>query len=275
MHASWNYVAKKVSGGVAFVWLFSSLSAALYLPLAAYIWFTQRPDLQPLSFVFMLGTALIHIVYFLVLQRGYRVGDLSLVYPLARGSGPLLSTILAIIIFKERPTPLALAGAGLIIVSVFLLAGGHTLFRQGKSAKTQKAIIYGLTTGLLIATYTLWDKYAVAVLLIPPLIFDWASNFLRSLFLVPSAYQNWQTVRWHWSKHLREILVVATLSPLAYILVLTALRFSPVSYIAPTREISILMGTLLGTSLLKEGDAKRRLSAAFLMVLGVIALALG
>lgn len=275
MHASWNYVAKKVSGGVAFVWLFSSLSAVIYFPLALYVWFTQHPQINLVSLLFILGTALLHITYFLVLQRGYQVGDLSLVYPIARGSGPLLSTVLAIILFRERPSPLALAGSGLIILSVFILAGGQKLFHRNKAAKTQKALIYGLVTGFLIATYTLWDKYAVAVLLIPPLMFDWASNLLRSLFLTPSAYRHWTTVKWHWSKHLKEILIVAILSPLAYILVLTALRFSPVSYIAPAREVSILIAALMGAKLLKEGDEKRRLSAALLIVLGLIALALG
>ena len=275
MHASWNYFAKKVSGGVAFVWLFSSLSAGIYAPLAFFVYWQQRPELGFLSLIFMLGTAGLHITYFLVLQRGYKVGDLSLVYPLARGSGPLLSTLLAIVIFQERPSLLALAGAGLIIFSVFLIAGGLSLFHKNKSAQFQRALFFGLITGLLIASYTLWDKYAVAVLLIPPLIFDWSSNVLRSLFLTPSAYKEWKTVKWHWKNHLKELWIVALLSPLAYILVLSALQFSPVSYIAPAREVSILIGALMGAHLLKEQDSKRRLSAAFLMVLGVIALALG
>lgn len=225
--------------------------------------------------MFMAGSALLHIAYFLVLQRGYKVGDLSLIYPLARGTGPTLSTLAAILIFSERPTALALAGASLVIISVFLIAGGAKLFRAQKSLNSRKAIRFGLITGSLIACYTLWDKYAVGVLLIAPVLFDWSSNLLRSLFLTPAGIKNWQEVKHHWQKHKLEVFMVAILSPLAYMFILTALSFSPVSYIAPAREISILIGALMGAQLLKEGDQKRRLGAAFIMVIGVIMLALG
>lgn len=267
--------AKRASGGAAFVWLFSVGTTILYAPVSAFVFFQQRPELSFWAIVFIVGSGLLHIAYFVTLQRGYNVGDLSLIYPLARGTGPFLSTLLAILILKERPSALALAGAALIILSVFLLAGGTRLFQPRQSLKSRTAIRYGLMTGFLIAIYTLWDSYAVAVLLIPPIIFDWSSNLLRSLALTPTAVSNWSQVKHHWQKHKLELFMVALLSPLSYILVLTALSFSPVSYIAPARELSILIGAIMGASLLKEGDAKRRLFAAFLIVLGVIFLALG
>ncbi len=275
IHATWNLFAKRAGGGAAFVWLFSVATTLLYAPVAAFIYYQSHPELGVLAFVFIFGTALLHITYFVTLQRAYSLGDLSLIYPLARGTGPFLSTLLAILIFKERPTALALAGAALIVFSVFLLAGGTRLFQAGQSLKTRTAIRYGLIIGLVIAIYTLWDSYAVAVLLIPPIIFDWASNLLRSVALTPNAIKNWAQVKQHWQNHKLELFMVALLSPLSYILVLTALSFSPVSYIAPARELSILIGAIMGASLLKEADAKRRLFAAFLIVLGVIFLALG
>ncbi|MEM6428412.1 MAG: DMT family transporter [Deinococcota bacterium] len=274
-HASWNLFAKKVGGGAAFVWLFGALSACIYAPLALGVIFIQKPTISPLGFVFILGSGVLHLAYFLLLQRGYKVGDLSLVYPLARGTGPMLSTVLAIIIFTERPSPLALCGAALVIVSVFLLAGGRRLLHRTLSPQGKTAIMFGLLTGVLIASYTLWDKHAVSVLLIPPLVFDWSMNVVRVILLAPVALKNWTDVTHHWQHHRREALLVATLSSLAYILVLTALTFSPVSYIAPAREISILIGAVMGATFLKEGDVKRRLAAASLMVLGVIALAFG
>ena len=84
-----------------------------------------------------------------------------------------------------------------------------------------------------------------------------------------------RAVRAEWQAHRREALVVAVLSPLAYILVLTALVFTPVSYVAPAREIGILIGVIFGARLLAEGHARRRLLAAGAMVLGIVALALG
>ena len=134
---------------------------------------------------------------------------------------------------------------------------------------------YALLTGALIAGYTLWDKYAVSALLIPPLLYDWASNLGRTLILAPMAYRRWDGVRATWRRHRRAVLGVAVLSPLAYILVLTALVFAPVSYVAPAREVSILIGAVMGARLLAEGHAPRRIAAALAMFAGIAALTAG
>jgi len=271
VHATWNLLAKRVGGGAPFVWLFGALSALLYAPLALAVLVIQRPRLGPVELGVVVGSAVLHIGYYLQLQRGYRVGDLSLVYPLARGTGPLLSTVGAIAFFGERPTPLALAGALVIVGAVFVLAGG----RRASGGDNGDAVVYGLLTGSVIAAYTLWDKHAVGVLLIPPLVLDWGTSLARATLLAPVAWRQRAEVRRHWREHRRDVLAVAALNPLSYILVLTALVFTPVSYVAPAREISILVGAALGARLLGEGDARRRLAAASAMVLGIIALALG
>ncbi len=275
VHATWNFFAKHVGGGAPFVWLFSAFSTLLYAPLAVAAVVIQKPDFTPLTLLFILGSAALHLVYFLVLQKGYQVGDLSLVYPLARGTGPMLSTVAAIIIFAERPSLLALAGAALVVVGVFLLAGGQRLLTSNLGLRGRKAVSFGLLTGTLIAGYTLWDKQAVSVLLVPPLLLDWASSLTRATLLAPTALRNWNVVKATWRDYRKETLIVALLNPLSYLLVLTALTFSPVSYIAPAREVSILIGVLLGARFLDEEEPLRRLGAAALIVLGVVALALG
>ena len=95
------------------------------------------------------------------------------------------------------------------------------------------------------------------------------------IVLTPFALRRWNDVRHHWSGNRLEVFGVAVLSPLAYILVLTALVFTPVSYVAPAREISILIGTGMGTRFLAEGEGRRRMVAAIAIVAGVLALALG
>lgn len=272
IHASWNFLAKRVSGGVTFVWLFGVLSSLLYAPLAIATLVKQQPYLGWGQLSFMVGSGVIHAVYFLLLQQGYRVGDLSLVYPLARGTGPMLSTVAAIALFSERPTPIAIGGTVLIAGGIFLFTSQAT--KSGEANRMQ-SISYALLTGACIATYTLWDKYAVSQLAVPPLLQDWASNLARAALLTPFALPRLDEVKQLWQTHRQEVVGVAVLSPLSYILVLTALTFSPVSYIAPAREISIVIGALMGTQLLAEGNAKGRLIAASLMVLGVIALAIG
>jgi len=274
IHATWNLLAKRVGGGPATVWLFSALSATIYAPLGIAIILIERPVIGPTELLFIIGSGVLHLVYFVVLQQAYRVGDLSLIYPLARGTGPALSTTAAILFFSERPSPLAILGALLVVGSVFVISGGARVFSASGSA-TGTAVAFGISTGVIIASYTLWDKHAVAALAIPPLVFDWGLGLTRAIILTPIGLRQRAAISGIWQEHRREVLGIAILSPLAYILVLTALSTTPVSYIAPAREISILIAAILGARLLAEGDSTRRLTAASTMVLGVVALALG
>jgi len=220
----------------------------------------------------MAGSAALHTAYFLLLNQGYRAGDLSLVYPLARGTGPLLSSLAAIAFLGERPSAVALCGALLIIGGVVVLTTNLAQLRQSRA---QDAVLYALVTGLFIAAYTLWDKQAVSHFAITPLVLDWGANVGRAVLLAPLVIKYSDQTIDEWREHKYEAIAIAVLIPLSYILVLTAMRFTPVSYVAPAREISILIGTAMGARLLAEGDTRRRLAAACAMVLGVVALAVG
>lgn len=270
-HATWNLFAKRTNGGALLVWLYDILSTILYAPVVVILLIVQRQSLSLIGLLFIVGSAILHLTYFILLQRGYRVGDLSLVYPLARGTGPLLSTICAIVLFAERPTLIALAGMGLVVAGIFVITGGSRIF----SGRVKRGgIIYGLIIGLFIASYTLWDKQGVSVLLVPPLLYYYGTIVFRLALLTPYALPHWNDLRQEWGLHRAEIIGVAVLSPLSYFLVLTALVFTPVSYVAPTREIGVLFGVLMGTRLLAEGETKRRLIAAGMIVVGIIALAI-
>jgi drug/metabolite transporter (DMT)-like permease len=272
-HATWNLLAKRAgAGGAVFVWLFGLLSIFIYAPLALGVILLQAPHLGPAQLVFMFGSGALHLGYFVVLQRGYAVGDLSLVYPLARGTGPLLATVGAVILLGERPGAVAVSGILLITLGVFLLTREPGGFR---GPGLGLGVVYGLLTGVFIAAYTLWDKHAVSALLIPPLLQSWATTLVTVALLTPLAVRHRKEALSLWRARKPEVLGIAVLSPLSYILVLTALVFTPVSYVAPAREISILIGVVMGTQLLAEGQAASRLLAAGAMVVGVAALALG
>lgn len=270
MHATWNLLAKRASGGPAFVWLFSALAGVIYAPFVVAVLLVEQPDIDASMLPFLVVSPVLNGIYFLLLQRSYRSGDLSLVYPLARGSAPLITTIVAIMLFGERPTLLAVGGTLLITLGVVILASTPGA-RRGAGAR--QAVAYGLLTGVSIATYTLWDKYAVGTALVPPLFLGWAIYMGQAVLLAPMALRRWGTVRSEWRMHRREALGVGVLSPLSYVLVLIALVFTPVSYVAPAREISILIGVVMGSRLLAEGHGPRRLIAAGAMVVGVIGLA--
>lgn len=281
IHASWNLVAKRAAGrhagsAVVFVWLFASLSVLAYTPVVVAFIAWARPAFNLTHAVLALGSALLHVAYFVTLQRGYRVGDLSVVYPLARGSGPVLATVLAVLVLAERPGLQALAGTALVVSGVLVLAGGRRPPPSpgGSEPRVLPAgAVYGLVTGMFIGSYTVWDGYAVSVAGAAPLLFSYASEIGRAVMLTPVALARPGDVRSTWRVLRRPAMLIALLSPLAYLMVLMAMQFTPVSLVAPARETSILIGTLMGTRILAEGHGRRRAVGAVAMVLGVVLLA--
>jgi drug/metabolite transporter (DMT)-like permease len=272
-HAAWNVLAKTASGGATFVWLFSTTAAAIWLPVLAVSLLVSPGSVGLEGIGFMAGSGALHALYFVLLQRGYREGDLSLVYPLARGTGPLLSTGAALVIFSERPSALALTGGAIIVVAVFSLAGAGS--GRTDAGHRRRAVAFALLTGVAIASYTLWDKQAVGPLGIQPILYYWGTNVAETALLTAFVAHRRDEVRRTWRAHRGQVLGVAVLSPLAYVLVLFALAHAPVSYVAPARELSILVGAVAGTTVLAEGHRRRRLLAAGAIFVGIVALAIG
>lgn len=266
VHASWNLFAKRSSGGVAFVFLVNIFATLIYAPLVIPVLMVQQTQFNSTALSFIIGSAVIHIFYLLMLQRGYQVGDLSLVYPLARGTAPMLSTVVAIALLGERPSPLAITGLICIIGGVFILTGDP---RQLWRSNSRTAVFYGALTGALIAGYTIWDKYAVSQFSVSPILLNFGCNGFESIFLAPFALRYWQVAQSEWQRHRLEVLSVATLGPLAYLLVLIAMVSTPVSHVAPIRELSILIGALLGHRLLEEGEVVKRLLASGSILVGI------
>jgi drug/metabolite transporter (DMT)-like permease len=274
LHAGWNYTLKKSGGGAGLIALATLVSLVVYAPIAFVSAWVQGYRFEPFHVALMFGAGMVHMAYILLLDRAYRSGgDLSIVYPLARTTGPMLTIVFAVLVMGEQPGPVALAGAGLVLVSALLLTGNPFAWHKGESAK---AIGFALATGCMIAAYTLIDKRSVATLMIPPLVYDWGCNVCRTFALIPYARRRapgGMTAAWRDQR--ATVLVVAICSPLGYILVLTAMVFTPVSLVAPARELSILFAAIMGAHFLQEGDVKRRVIAAAGMVLGVIGLAVG
>jgi drug/metabolite transporter (DMT)-like permease len=268
-HATWNLEAKRAAGARHFVLLYSAAAVALYTPAVLWIVWHERPQFTVIHWVALFATGCLHLGYSLLLQAGYRVSDLSLVYPLARGSGPLLSFFAAVLLLGESISWLSIAGV-LLIVSGILLVTGITS-EQHKAPRL--GILFGLATGVFIAAYTINDGWAVKILLISPIIVDYTGNLLRALVLSPRAWRDGGQARAELRQYLRPVLTVALLGPLGYILVLYAMRVAPVSHVAPARELATLVGTYFGARLLRERAAPARIAGAACIVIGVISLA--
>lgn len=268
-HATWNLAAKRASGSRHFVWLYSLGSVVLYAPAVLWVFIYQRPHFEQAHWLALLMTGVLHMGYSLLLQAGYRVSDLSLVYPLARGTGPLLSFIAATFILHEPASAFSVLGVLLIVSGILMVSGlasePHKAPRAG--------IALGMLTGVFIAGYTINDGWAVKVLLISPFVIDFTGNLLRLTVLAPMALKNRVELLAEAKTYRTPVLIVAVLGPLGYILVLFAMKHAPVGHVAPMRELATLIGTYFGARMLKEQVTPMRLIGAVLIVSGVIALA--
>lgn len=224
----------------------------------------------------ILGSMLLHTAYFTLLQRGYATGDLSVVYPIARGVGPVLAIAGGVVLLGEEPSLRALAGGLLVctgVVGLGLL--GRARPRVTGGVRASRAIVYAALTGVMIACYSVWDAYAVDGLGISPVLFAWMGMVGRFILLAPFAWHRRAGLRELWNRQRRAVVAVGTLAPVAYLCVLVAFTLAPVSYVAPARELSIVLGTALGAKLLGEAQGAARVAAAVTVLAGVGLLAIG
>ncbi|WP_313070861.1 DMT family transporter [Melaminivora sp.] len=280
IHALWNVAAKKAGGDARFAFFTSVLMMVVWAPLGWWLGRSAVPLWGAREWAIVAVSGVLHVVYYVTLLRGYRQADLTVVYPLARGTGPLLSSLTALALLGERLTAWGALGIAAVVGGVFLIAGGPALLRAGGGSgqaqqRLRKGLLYGLLTGVFIASYTVVDGYAVKVLLLSPILVDYMGNLVRVVVLAPAALRRPQELRTLWATQWRFALVVAAVSPVAYVLVLFAMQSAPLSLVAPAREVSMLFAALIGGHLLGEGDRAARVAGALLIAAGVGALALG
>jgi drug/metabolite transporter (DMT)-like permease len=285
LHATWNIVAKKSGGGRHFAAMGALMISVLWAPLGLWLAWDAVPRWGWQEWALVGGSAVAHLAYFHVLLAGYRAADLTVVYPVARGTGPLITSVVAVLLLGETLGAQGLAGVLGIAAGVFMIAGGPALWaalRGGaghapqdleRRRRVRAGIAWGGATGLLIALYTVIDGYAVKVVLMSPILIDWLGNVLRVPLMLPSMLSDRagfvRDCRTQW----KGALVLATLSPVGYVLVLYAAQQAPLSHVAPAREVSMLFAALLGGRLLGETDRGLRLLGAACIAGGVIALA--
>jgi len=275
LHAIWNLAAKRAcANGVVFVWCAATASSFLWAPIALTVDGAVLSTLPAAVWFCVAASALIHVLYFLALLRGYAQADLSVVYPVARGAGPMLAALVALPLLGESMGAGGALGIAMIAAGTFSIAGGTAMVGSSPSSRLVAGLVWGLATGIAIAAYTIVDGYAVRYLGAPPLLFDWLGVVGRAVLLAPFALAMRDTIGTTLRTDWRPLLVVALLSPAAYILVLYAMTLAPVSRVAPARELSMLIATLLGARLLGEPDMWRRLAGAALIASGVALLSI-
>ncbi len=274
LHAGWNYLLKKSERKIVFIWWFLLVCGIVYLPIFLYTFPKIAIPVQ--GWYCIVATGLIHGVYFWCMGGAYQRGDLSLVYPLARGSGPLFVPILATILLKEEISPLGMTGIALIVGGIYcvhLCSFTRSAFLEPFRALRHGASPWALFTGLAIASYSLVDKVGVGI--VYPPVYIYLMFLITWLMITP-----WVLIRerrWlksEWQSRKGSIVVVGFLSGFTYLMILFALQMSKVSYVAAVREVSIVLSAFFGIAWLGEKNGRQKLIGAFFIMLGVIAIGL-
>ena len=271
-HAAWNIIAHGSSrSGIPFVWWGAVMSTALWVGVIPFTGGLGAHDIAG----FWLGaatSAVLHVAYMLVLQRGYAAGDLSTVYATARGTGPLLTVVVAITVLGE--TLSALATVGVVAVIAGVIAIGFIDRPRGTGLVRNRAVELGLLTGVAIAAYTVWDAFALRQWGASPVAYMVGCTALEvpllSVLLLRG--RRWRALPAVFRGQWRRLVAFGILSPLSYILVLAAITIAPVALVAPVREVSVVLVSLFGAFVLREAHPARRLAASALVTGGILLL---
>lgn len=273
IHATWNLLAKRAAqAGPTFVFVYTTISAIAYLPWMVWLIIDGAVAWSLPVIICIAMSGALHLVYSLLLQRGYQVADLSVVYPIARGTGPMLSTVGAFLLLGEDPSPHGIAGLLAIVSGIVLIStqGNLAKFREPSA---RRGVHWGMLTGTAISSYTVVDAYGVKALGIHPVVLDWCSNVVRVIVLAPWVVANRHLLRSRMRKRWGLAIAVGLLAPLSYILVLLALQIgAPLSLAAPAREMSMMVGALFGMIILREKVGPARLLGCAILMVGVILL---
>ena len=273
-HASWNLMLKRAGDPEVFAWVMLVVGSILLAPVGlALLWYNSM-DFPGLWF--LLASVVLHVFYFILLARGYATGDLSLVYPVARGMGPMLVPVLAVILLGEIVETMAIVGIAAIVGGIYTISwwgNFHQVLRSPLLFLRSAGMRYAVLTGLTIAVYSIVDKEGVGH--IQPLLYIYFMFIGTVALLAPYILANkgMETVKAEWRANAVPITVSGLLAFAAYGLVLTAFSLSRVSYVAPAREVGIVIGVLMGIFLLKEPFGRGRLLGSGLIVGGLALIA--
>lgn len=266
LHASWNLVVKLALDRFLSLFLIQTIMGLLGLVMVAVF-----PSPDPACLPYAIASGFIHLGYNLFLARSYRTGELSQVYPVARGAAPLLTFAGAWLFAGEAATPMIGLGVGLLVAGIWLV----TLADRKNLNLDGTVLFYALGTSLFIAVYTIIDGLGGRVSGSPSsyagfvFIFDAAFLFIVGLFMRGPGIVRQVAPYW------KSGLVGAVLAAGAYWIAIWAMSRAPIAAVAALREVSILFVMGMSAYVLKEHVTPKRLIGAGLVVAGAAALRLG
>jgi drug/metabolite transporter (DMT)-like permease len=262
LHATWNFLTKRVSGNLSVLYIGMSGMCILLLPFVLFLW--RSDPLTPAAYPFVLATGVVHALYFLVLSQAYRYGNISTVYPVARGFGVIGTAMIAISVLRESVTILGLCGIISTAVGIFVIGSSVT-----KGSESIRGLWFAIAVGITMIGYSIIDKSAMAV--VNPIIYIFFIFLLSMILLTPYVViSRRQELTLAWKKHKRYGMIIGVGATAGYLLILFVYRTAQVSYVVAVREFSVVLGSLLGVIYLRESVSIRKLIGILMVVAGLI-----
>jgi len=271
LHVVQHVALKKARDRTAFVWWLWLWACVLFSPALLLCW--ERVPAS--AWAILAVSAAFEALYYIAIARAYRTGDLSLVYPLARGTAPLLVFVWTALLLRERPsvgglTGIALIAAGLAVINL----PRPGAWRECWGSLGQAASRWALGAGLCISFYTTLDKVAVG--LIDAVLYTYLAMTLTLLWLTPATLREvgWRGLLREWRASRASSAVAGLSAMAAYAIVLTVMRHgAPASYVGAVREVSVVLGAAIGVLFLGEKGTLMRVLGSVLITGGVGAIA--
>jgi drug/metabolite transporter (DMT)-like permease len=266
LHTTWNLLLKQTDDKYIATWWAVLVGSLLFLPV---LFFTGLPAKE--TWVLLVASVCIEVVYYALLSAAYTDSDFSLVYPLARGTAPAFIALWSVWFLGETLSPGGLAGL-IIVVLGLLIVGGSGLFITPEKPHV-KGILQALTIALLISFYSAIDGAAVkqtSALPYAVLVF-----FLAPAFASPVVIKRygWQRLTSVWKTNRNRLILIGLLTVCAYLLVLAAYSMAPISYSGAIREVSVVLGAFAGCRFLNEKLGGWRLFGSTVIFLGILVIA--
>ena len=260
-HSLWNFFARVVKGNIAVLWLALLIASAACFPFTLLRGWSVESLAK--AYPYMIATGIINAFYFRLLAWCYEHGEFSIVYPIARGTGVAGATLLAHFLTGEHIS--APGAVGIAVVCTGTVLAGFSGFRLGRLRASGG--LMALSVGAIISIYSVVDKAGVRF--IDPVNFVFAKFFLAAVFLMPYVFLRHRRGLEEAIKSLKRYSLLIGIGSIAtYLVILFAFQLEKLSYVVAVREFAVVIGAVLGITLLKE-------DLTFKKILGISAITAG
>lgn len=269
MHAGWNLLIKRSTERQIFTWWSLIVGPALFLPLLLFV----DAAIPVRAWPYIVASGAVEALYFFALTRAYRLGDFSLVYPLARGAAPAFLALWAALFLGERPSLAGLTGLATLIGGLLVVGSGAWRGRRGSVAVGPVAVVAALTVAFCISIYSAID--GAAVRFVSPVPYTILILGFSALCCTPTILLRYPRAALlaEWRANWPRIALVGVLNLATYMIVLFAYSRAPVTYAGAVREVSVVFAALVGWRWLGEALGPPRLLGSWLIVVGIAIIA--